>query len=148
MTEKMKNTEFRKIHWRGFVTSLIAAPVLISSAILGPLAALDWVYDTHDTRAVFAVMTMLSVIGAQLYFVIGTPVLIWHLHRTAPDIRRIALLSVASLLWIIPLGAVFSLMTLSAGPFFFAALSMCFGLIGGPPLAALFTVIYKRFDRA
>ena len=147
MTEKMKNTEFRKIHWRGFVTSLIASPVLISAAILGPLAVLDMVHDSRDIRETMAVMRILITIGATFYIVIGTPVLIWHLRRNAPDMRRIVMLSLVSLLWMVPMGALFALASMDVGAFLFGAISMCFGLIGAPPLAALFTAIYKRFDR-
>ena len=147
MTEKMKTTEFRKIHWMGFAISLIASPMLISAAIMVPLAVFEMFDGGRNIREMMTLMRILITIGVTLYIVIGTPVLIWHLRRNAPDTGRIMMLSLVSLLWMVPMGALFAIAIMDLSAFFFAAISMCLGLIGAPPLAALFTVIYKRFDR-
>ncbi|WP_299025022.1 hypothetical protein [uncultured Sulfitobacter sp.] len=147
MTEIRKISEVNDIHWLGFFAALLAAPALLASVLIGPLWLLDLVYHSQDLRSFMGILSVLSVIGATLYFCIGTPVLIYHLRRHAPQVGRIVGLSLVSLLWMLPIGAAFSIAIFEPGPIMFAAISMGFGLIGAPPLAALFTLVYLRFVR-
>lgn len=147
MTESDAGTAARNIHWVGFGVSLISAPLLFSLALLGPLVLLGTINDDSDLRDGMAVLQLLITIGATLYFVIGTPVLIYHLKRHAPDIGRIIRLALLSVLAILPLGALLSLLTLDPAVLMFAGISTCFGFIGAPVLAMVFTTIYKRFSQ-
>lgn len=145
MTEINKNTEKRDIHWTGFAVGLIGSPLLISAALLGSLRALDLLYDSDDIRGLMAAVTILIGIGITLYLCIGIPVLIFHLHRNVPRVGQIVILSLVSLLWLLPIGVVVSLVTFDPTAIFFAAISICFGLFGAPLLAAVFALIYIRF---
>lgn len=145
MTEKMENTELHSIHWGGFAFSLVAAPVLVTSALQLPLVAVAWIAQNDALRPTIGLMWVLIMIGAALYFLIGTPVLIWHLRRHAPKVGRIVALSLMSLFWILPIAGLFSLALFELGPLYLAGISIVFGLIGAPPLAAIFTLFYIRF---
>ena len=41
MTELNDNTELKSIHWTGFATALVGAPLLLSTVLVGPLFVLD-----------------------------------------------------------------------------------------------------------
>lgn len=147
MTEINDKKEEVVIHWTGFWISLISAPVLISAAILTPLYVLDGMNEAENLRHTISGVRIFITIGVTLYFVIGTPVLIYHLRWHAPRVGRIVGLSLLSVLGMLPLGAVFSLVSFDPGALLIAGISTCFGLIGAPFLAALFTVTYQRFCR-
>jgi hypothetical protein len=147
MAEINEYTEENDISWVGFFTSLIAAPVMVSTALLVPFLALDTIYHSDDVRGLMAILIPLCIIGTIFYLVIGTPVLIWHLSTHAPKIHKIVKLSVLSVLAFLPVGGFFSLLAFDTSPLVLAAFCTGFGLIGAPPLAATFTLIYQRFLR-
>ncbi|MDC0135101.1 hypothetical protein OAI26_00260 [Sulfitobacter sp.] len=147
MTELNDNTELKSIHWTGFATALVGAPLLLSTVLVGPLFVLDAFYDSADIRGAIAVLGILITIGATLYAVIGSPVLIYHLRRHNAEVVRIMGLSIMSVLSMLPIGAIFSLVMFDPGALMIAGISTCFGLIGGPVLAALSALIYQRFTR-
>jgi len=139
-------TEARSIHWPGFVFSLIAASVLVLGVILLPLYAF---YGTSAGRNnPFEMMTALSVVGTCLYLLIGTPVLIYYLRRHAADTARIVVLSLFSQLWLLPIGALLSLAYFNLGRMLMAVICMGFGVVGAPPLAFVFGLLYERFTPA
>lgn len=144
MTEMNINTEERDIPWIEFGVSLIATPVLISTALLGPLIVLD----ATDIRGLMGLLIPLCIIGTLFYLVIGTPVLIWHLSNHAPVVRKIVGLSVISVLAMLPVGGLISLVTFDTSALLIAALCTGFGLIGAPVLTLVFTLIYQKFIRA
>ncbi|WP_298858184.1 hypothetical protein [uncultured Sulfitobacter sp.] len=147
MTEINDNTEENSIHWAGFTTGLIGAPLILSTALVGPLFILDVFYDSADIRSAISVLGVLITIGATLYALIGTPVLIYHLKRHHAEVGRIMALSILSVLAMLPVGAFFSLVMFDPAALMIAGISTCFGLLGAPVLAALFTFIYQRFTR-
>ena len=147
MTEINDNTERNSINWVGFGVSLVGAPLLVSAVLMGPLFLLDLIYDDADIRGAMGVLGVLIVIGATLYFVIGTPVLIYHLKHHAPRMGRIVSIALLSVLAMLPVGAVFSVATFDMMPLLFAAISTFFGVVGAPVLAMVFTAIYLRFLR-
>ena len=103
--------------------------------------------DDADLREGMAVLRMLITIGATLYFVIGTPVLIYQLNRHAPRIGQIVNLAFLSVFALLPFGALPSLVSLDSAVLMVAGISTCFGFIGAPVLAIVFTAIYQRFTR-
>lgn len=147
MTEINGNTENYNIHWIGFTTALVGAPLLLSAALVGALFILDAFYTWVDLPDAIAVLGIFIAIGVTLYALIGTPVLISHLRRHDAEMGRILALSVLSVLAMLPVGALFSLIMFNPGALMLAGISTCFGLIGGPILAVLFTLIYQRFTR-
>lgn len=147
MTEINDKRELKNIHWVGFGVSLISAPLLISAVLLGPLFVLDTFYNDADIHGAMAVLSILIAIGATLYFAIGTPVMIYHLKHHAPQMGRIVSIALLSVLAMLPVGALFSLVTFDMMPLFFAAISTFFGIIGAPVLAIIFTAVYMRFVR-
>lgn len=147
MTEINDNTEERKIHWIGFGVALVGAPLLLSALLIGPLYVLDLIAGTDPYRGTLGVLGILITIGVALYAVIGTPVLIYHLRRHEAEVGRIMGLSVLSVLSMLPVGAVFALVTFDPAILMIAAISTFFGLVGGPVLAAIFALLYNRFTR-
>lgn len=145
MTEMKENSEVPPIHWIGFFTALLAAPIVVGGGVLAPLYLLEIIYKDSDVSTITGVMNVLTLIGSALYFLIGTPVLIAHLRQHAPRMAAIVSLSLISLVWILGLGALFSLGNFNPAPLLFALISMAFGVVGAPPLAAVFTLIYRRF---
>lgn len=148
MTEINDKKELRSIHWVGFGVSLIGAPLLLGGVLLGPLFALEALYNDADIRGAMGVVSMLIAVGATLYFLIGTPVLVYHLKHHAPQMGRIVSIAMLSVLAMLPIGALFSLVTFDMVPLFFAAISTIFGIIFSPVLAIVFTAIYVRFIRS
>lgn len=147
MTEMNKHTEPRDIHWTGFWTSLIAAPLVVGGALCAPFYVHGALFDSPNSHEIANVLGVLSVIGATFYFAIGTPALIWHLRRHAPDVRQMIVWALVSLLWMLPLGLLLAIGVRDVFGLLMAVISMCFGVFGAPPLAAVFTLLYKRFPQ-
>lgn len=145
MTEKIKTSEIKTVHWGSFLFSLVAAPALVTAAIQLPLYTFAFIANSDDVRGLIGLLWVLIVIGAGLYFLIGTPVLVWHLRRHPPQVGRIVMLALISLIWILPLGGLLALATFDPAALLIAMISMVFGLVGAPPLAAIFTLLYIRF---
>ena len=148
ITEITDNTEVKAIHVVGFATAFIGAPVLLVGTLAGLLFVLDRFYGSIDFPDAITALGVLSTIGTTLYALIGGPVLIIHLRRHDAEVGRIVALSVLSVLAMLPIGALFSLIMFDLDALMITGIFTCFDLIGGPPLAAIFTLIYQRFDRS
>ncbi|MEQ6201762.1 hypothetical protein ABMC88_01790 [Sulfitobacter sp. HNIBRBA2951] len=148
MTEKLEFTEKRDIHGIGFGVALFGAPVIVYLLLVAVVFVNNALSGTQAATNGIGAVNGLSVIGVVLYFVIGTPTLLRDLKRNAPTVGGIVVLAICSLLWLLPLGALVSLATWNAGGLLGAAIAIGFGVIGAPPLAAVFALIYLRFDKA
>lgn len=137
MTEMMENTEATPIAWGGFAISLIAAPLVTFAPVFAALFALDAVYDSDDIRGAILMLYLTFLFGGVMHLVIGAPMLIWHLRRSRPTVRRIAALSVASLLWLAPVAAVLALVVGEAGPLLLFPFAGSIGLVRRPSLGDL-----------
>ncbi len=148
MTEMNDLPEKIGIHWIGFCICLVASPIVLSATLLVPLAALNFAFDQDEIRGLMSFVILFFATASFFYFLIGTPVLIWHLRRHAPTMDRIVKLSILSDLAIIPLGALAALITSDEAAIPFALLISLFGLAIAPPLAATFVYFYNWFTPA
>lgn len=148
MTEKLEIPEKRDINGIGFGVALFGAPVIVYLFLVAVVLGADTLSGTQAGTNGMGAVNGLSVIGVVLYFVIGTPTLLRDLQRNAPTVGGIVVLAICSLMWLLPLGALLSLATFNMGGLLVATVAIGFGLIGAPPLAAVFALIYLRFDKA
>ncbi|MEO1140328.1 MAG: hypothetical protein AAFW87_12830 [Pseudomonadota bacterium] len=134
MTEKTANKKRREtyvIDPVAFFAALFGAPLVV--AVVG-----FWIGGIPIAAVVF---------GGPLYLVVGTPVLLWHLARHAPNSWTIAGLAFLSFAVLIAAAGVYSVLLDEDGIIQFLMFFAGFGLVFAPIWGGVFGILYRQFRR-
>ena len=136
MTEIYENhptSEFtpRPIQWDAFVIASIAGPIIVTGLTF-------WIYY---------IPLAALVLGGIPYLILGTPALIYHLRRNAPDVGEIIGLSIVVLLGACTVLGLIGALIMGEDAFGIIVLYAVFGLIFAPLWSWAFTALYIRMTR-
>lgn len=145
MTEMLENIERRmqaRAEKRAAQPRYIIDPVAFFVALIGgPLMV------TLATCWILFIPVIALGLGGPVYLILGTPLLLIHLHRNAGDTGEITFLAFLANLSLFPLAVVADVLgdpwDLSEGILFYGA----FGMIFAPAWAAGFGYVYTRLRR-
>lgn len=139
MTEISEKNQ-HQIPWKQFSAALISAPLLIT-AVTFPFSFVPQI------GFIAAIPYLALIMGGPVYLVFGTPILIWHLRRYPPNLLPIMLLSVISLVGLVPIALIIWAVTADNSVMAVLLGYLTYGAVFAAIWSATFTLIYKWLIR-